>query len=79
MRSSDAATVVERGGPPLIGLLDKAVGLGHALLVLEALAAGLVALAAALAPRSRQESESHADQPAATANPSRTANTSERA
>jgi fucose permease len=38
-------------GPPLIGLLARHIGLGHALLVLVVMAAGIVALAPALHPR----------------------------
>jgi hypothetical protein len=37
-------------GPPLIGLLAELTGLGHALLVLLVLAAGIVVLAPAAAP-----------------------------
>ena len=38
-------------GPPLIGLLAKHIGLGHALLVLVVMAVGIVVLAPALQPR----------------------------
>jgi MFS family permease len=59
-RASDGIAVVSTIGyggfllgPPLVGLLAEQTGLGHALLVLVVLAAGVVLLAPATAPLKR--------------------------